>query len=362
MSVKATRSINMLISVVIPAYNSAAFLPSLLQTLKTNTVIDFEIIVVDDGSSDSTRAIAEARGVMVIQTAHRQSGPAVARNHGAKAAHGDVLFFLDADVLPHSDALERVHTAFMNDVRLDAVFGSYDDQPTENNFLSQYKNLFHHYMHQQGNEEATTFWTGCGAIRRQVFLKLGGFTNDYGRPCIEDIELGYRLSKQGGRIRLDKDLQVTHHKRWKPLNLIKVDIFDRGIPWAELILRHRAFDNDLNLQSNNRISVVVLWSCILCAMMSFIDYRFLALAFSLALLLLGLNWQLYRWFNTKRGLIFTLKVVPWHWCYYAYNAIAFALGVFVYLHSAFARGHLHPHRHGELLDDSEYFGNPKFDL
>ena len=67
-------------------------------------------------------------------------------------------------------------------------------------FLSQYKNLVHHFYHHRGKREASTFWSGCGAVRKQAFLDAGGFDVErYTRPSIEDIELGYRLIKAGGK-------------------------------------------------------------------------------------------------------------------------------------------------------------------
>jgi glycosyltransferase involved in cell wall biosynthesis len=344
------------LAVVIPAWNAAGYLPDLLAALAAAdglTPAD-EVLVVDDGSQDDTTAVARTTAATlglrcrVLSTPHPRSGPAIARNLGALAASADILFFLDADVLPHADGIARVRAAFAEDPTLDALFGSYDDRPTDPGFLSQYKNLFHHYVHQHAATQACTFWSGCGAIRREVFLRLGGFTDEYGRPCIEDIELGYRLTRQGGRIRLDKQLQVTHRKRWTALGLLRTDICDRGIPWAELILRHRAFVNDLNLQTHNRVSVVTLWLLL----GSLVALPWLpglgTVVLPAALLLLVLNWPLYRWFARKRGWGFALRVVPWHWLYYGYNAVAFALGIWRYARSAFARGRLRPDRPGAL--------------
>ena len=350
MSVKTTKWTEPSISVIIPALNAAAFLPDLIDALQNGESQPEEIIVVDDGSTDGTADIARERGCLVWRTATARSGPAMARNLGALHARGEILFFLDADVVPHADAVARVRSAFAADPALDALFGSYDDQPTDPGFLSQYKNLFHHYVHQAGSEEASTFWTGCGAIRRRVFLDLGGFTDDYGRPCIEDIELGYRLGRRGGRIRLDKALQVTHRKRWTRLGLLRTDILDRGIPWAELILRHGAFVNDLNLQTKNRISVITFWLLVMSLVLAAAWSGWMwVVALGLGLWLLRLNWSLYRWFAQKRGWWFAVRVIPWHWLYYGYNAIAFALGALAHARSAFARGRLHPERPGALV-------------
>src|SRR6185312_2689684 len=102
-----------------------------------------------------------------------------------------------------------------------------------------------------------TFWSGCCAIRRDVFLAYSGFDQRYRRPAIEDIELGYRLVRGNRKILLDKTVQVKHLKRWTFWNVLKTDILYRGIPWTELILRDRCMPNDLNVQVGERVSVVL---------------------------------------------------------------------------------------------------------
>ena len=157
----------------------------------------------------------------------------------------------------HPDALAIAATELKNDPGLSAVFGSYDDQPGHGSFLSQYRNLFHHWVHQTGNEEASTFWTGCGAIRRDVFIEMGGFSPAYGGPSIEDIELGTRLHRSGYRIRLLKTMLGTHMKNWTFWNLIRTDIFHRGVPWMGLLLRERRAPNDLNLGLGSRVATLL---------------------------------------------------------------------------------------------------------
>jgi len=245
------------VSVIIPAFNAGESLTLCLEALGSSTSAPLEVILVDDGSTDDTRARAQAFGVKVLTTGGRR-GPGFARNLGSKEAAGEVLFFLDSDVCATPDTIARIQRAFDADPALDAVIGSYDRMPACWNFLSQYRNLMHAYVHQTGEADASTFWSGCGAILRDVFLLHGGFDTDlYKRPAIEDIELGYRLVQSGHKIRLDRELQVTHLKRWSFWNIVKTDIFDRGIPWTELILRRRFMPNDLNLRFGQRISVAV---------------------------------------------------------------------------------------------------------
>jgi glycosyltransferase involved in cell wall biosynthesis len=246
------------ISVIIPACDASAHLPRCLEALRKSDRTPLEVIVIDDGSKDDTRQIASSFGAKVMVN-ERRCGPALARNLGTQQAIGNILFFLDSDVCVKPDTLSKVARSFDLDPQLDALIGSYDTAPASPDFISQYRNLMHSYVHQTGAERACTFWSGCGAIRRDVFLEHSGFSEDYGRPAIEDIELGYRLIRAGRKIVLDRSILVTHLKHWSFWGLVKTDILDRGIPWTELILRDRFMPNDLNLQLSQRVSVALVF-------------------------------------------------------------------------------------------------------
>jgi glycosyltransferase involved in cell wall biosynthesis len=314
------------ISVVVPVYNGGDHLFQCLHSLSRATPPLYEIIVVLDGCTDGSAQVAQQFGMKVLALSQRR-GPAQARNFGAQAAQGDILFFLDADAVIHPDAIRQVQSAFSNDPQLTALFGSYDDEPGEKNFLSQYKNLFHHYVHQISREEASTFWSGCGAIRRKVFLKLGGFNEAYRKPCIEDIELGYRLKQAGYRIRLSKELQVKHLKRWNIRGLLKSDFFDRALPWTELILRDRGFINDLNLRISSRLSVVLTYGFLAALIGGYWWPGSFAVAGASALLLIIISLPVYGFFLRKRGFWFMIRTIPWHGLYYFYCGLAFAIGL-----------------------------------
>src|SRR5688572_20194156 len=239
------------ISVIIPVYNGAAYLNSCLQAVVTSDYRSYECIVVDDGSTDGGRSIAAQfpMSVRVVHLAEGPRGPAYARNRGAEAAGGTILFFLDADIVLSSRALRSVASLFQERTDVAAVFGSYDSRPAAAGMVSRYRNLLHHFVHQNGNREASTFWAGCGAIRRSVFERIGGFDEQrFRRPSIEDVELGYRLRQSGYRILLEKRLQATHLKSWSLYSLIRTDITCRAIPWSRLILETKKIPDDLNLK------------------------------------------------------------------------------------------------------------------
>jgi glycosyltransferase involved in cell wall biosynthesis len=246
------------VSIVIPVHNGGPAFAACVDALAGSPA--HEVIVVDDRSSDGSPELAARIGARIVASAG--PGPAQARNTGAGLATGDVILFLDADVAVHADTVARVRDAFL-DPTLDAIIGSYDDDPGSRDFLSQYRNLLHCYVHQTSSREASTFWSGCGAIRRDVFLAAGGFDAGYERPAIEDIELGYRLTREGRRIALDPGLRVKHLKRWTFWRMLGTDIFDRGVPWTELILRDRNLPNDLNLRLSQRVSLGLVWLMLL---------------------------------------------------------------------------------------------------
>ena len=247
----------MRISVVIPIFNGGSDLEKCLDALSASSYPVLECILVDDASTDGmVNPAAERHGARVIRL-DQKCGPAKARNHGVMEARGDVIFFTDADVLLHPDAIGQAAAALQSDAEIAAVCGCYDDQPEQASFVSQYRNLFHHWVHQTGAGEASTFWTGCGAIRRNIFIKAGCFSENYPRPSIEDIELGTRLHQSGYKIRLLKNMFGKHMKQWKFWNMIRTDIFQRAVPWVLLLLRDRRVTNHLNLNYKSRIATIL---------------------------------------------------------------------------------------------------------
>ena len=320
----------MFISVIISVYNGGRTFQRCLEALGQTTYDRWECIVIDDGSDDGSGQLARDFGARVIPSEFARSGPGRARNLGAKIAAGTVLFFIDADVLVRPETVSHV-AQIMGDPELDAVFGSYDDSPREKNFLSQYRNLLHHYVHQMSSPRASTFWSGCGAIRRELFLEMGGFDTGYARPSIEDIELGYRLKAAGRETRLEKTLLVCHMKRWTAGKMVITDIRDRAIPWTRLILSAGSLPDDLNLQTDQRISAAALFvglGSLVLAPFSWIAA--VGIGVPAFLILLYLNRHFYRFLLGKKGVLFTLAAVPWHWLYFLYSALSFAGCLFWY--------------------------------
>jgi GT2 family glycosyltransferase len=309
------------LSVVIPVHDGGRDFGRCLRGLRASLRDVDEVIVVDDASADGSAELAEAAGAQVLRQRSRL-GPAAARNAGALAASAPLVFFLDADVEVHPDAVGLALARFEADPNLVGLFGSYDDSPSAPGLVSRFRNLLHHYVHQSGPfvddaRPAHTFWTGCGLIRRSAFLEAGGFDPTlYRRPAIEDIELGYRLARAGHRIVLARDVRATHHKRWTLFEMVRTDVFRRGVPWMLLMKRSRVVETDLNVSNAQRASVAATGLALIGAVGAVWFPWLLAVTILGVGMVVGLNRDFYAFLGRRRGWGFALASVPLHLLYY----------------------------------------------
>lgn len=321
------------LSVVVPAHQGESVLPQVLAALRASDLPRerWELIVVDDASSDATARIAAAMADRVISLPGRPHGPGYARNRGVEACRGEWIAFVDADVVVHPDTLRRLVEVAESAGGVDAVFGAYDDAPPAPQFISQYRNLLHRYTHQVGAGEAETFWAGCGAVRRQAFQSVGGFDEvRYPRPQIEDIELGYRIRDRGGRILLCPEIEGAHLKQWTWRGAVRTDLFDRGIPWVRLLLERGGLSQrtSLNVTRGEQVKTALVGLGLLMLATALVLRRWDTLLVG-GVLLGGValsNWRQFAWFAHVRGPFFALATVPMNLWYYLVSGACVAIG------------------------------------
>lgn len=315
------------ISIIVPFYNQPELLPKCVESILNSTYRDIEIIAVDDCSTDDSWEKISTQNVTGISTL-KNVGPAAARNLGSKMARGEVLFFFDSDVGVQPSAIEQAVKLFDENPELAAVFGAYTIEPMYNNFFTVYKNLVHHFTHYISRRRVHTFWAGCGAIRKDVFFKLGGFDEGYSAPCVEDIELGYRLTENGYKVKLEPSIQVAHGKRYNLKSLITSDLKFRAIPWARLLAVKNTFYPDLNLRIENIVSGIIIGLlipiCIILALPS--TNLLLPLLVALPIVYLLLNFHVFSFVLKQKRLPFLLKFIPMYTLTYVYSIIGFAIG------------------------------------
>jgi GT2 family glycosyltransferase len=317
------------VSIVVPFHRNLGDLRRCLSAFKSRGE-DVELIVVADAAVDDCRPLIQEFDARLLEIPG-PSGPAIARNRGAAIARGELLVFVDSDVVAAADALTRIVARFRAEPHVQAVFGTYDDVPGEGNFVSQYKNLAHAFVHRSSSTVATTFWSGLGAIRTRAFWSVGGFDERFPRPCIEDIDLGYRLHARGHAIRLDHDLRGCHLKKWTVRSMIASDVLDRGIPWTQVIIRAGRIHNDLNIKNAYRVSVALAYALLAVLALSLVSYAWLLAAPPVLATLYLLNRRFYLFFVRTRGPAFALRLAPLHVLYHLYNGVSFAVGTGIYV-------------------------------
>jgi len=311
------------ISVIVPVYNGRATIERCLAALYAHRAPDVEIIVVDDGSADDSGAVAARTGARVL-TLPANSGPAAARNHGASHACGEVLMFVDSDVAVAADAVDRVRKMLDTHPDVSAIFGSYDMDPPCGGVVSRYKNLLHHFVHQNAETEASTFWAGCGAVRRGAFHSVGGFDHHrFRKPSIEDIDFGYRLRRAGHRVILDKMIQGTHLKAWTLRSLLSSDVMARAVPWSRMIAERREVPNDLNLKSDQRVSAALVGLAAVALVLAPFRPQLVVPAGIALLVVIALNRHLYLFWMRRGGVRFAGVAILLHWLYYLYSGFTY---------------------------------------
>jgi glycosyltransferase involved in cell wall biosynthesis len=196
------------VSVIVPARNASAKIRRLLAAIQAQTAprSDHELLIVDDCSTDETRAVVEASDVATLVALRRHGGPYVARNRGIEAARGDLLAFTDADCQPARDWIER-GLASAERTGADLIAGKIDvllgERPSAAELVD-----FSSWYDQEDFASRGVAATGNLWIRREVISQIGGF--DESLMSSGDMDLTERAVSRGYRLEYDGDVIVTH--------------------------------------------------------------------------------------------------------------------------------------------------------
>jgi GT2 family glycosyltransferase len=196
------------ISVIIPNYNGAATIAKCLEAALASNYDHFEVIVVDDGSEDSSVAVIKKFPCRLIQLAKR-GGAAAARNAGAAHSHGEILFFTDADCVLTVDAVATAALAMATHGPHTIIGGTYTMKPYDQGFFNSFQTIFIHHSETKHAENPDYIATHALVITRSLFAKSGGFPKDF-MPILEDVEFSHRMKKKGYRLYMHPHILVRH--------------------------------------------------------------------------------------------------------------------------------------------------------
>jgi glycosyltransferase involved in cell wall biosynthesis len=304
------------ISVIVPAYRAARTIEACIDALLSAGFRSGEIVVVDDGSTDNTVALVRAKGIEPVRLKGNQ-GAAQARNAGARQSDGNILFFVDSDVLVYPNVRSRLETFFAEHPDHAGVFGSYDDAPPTPTRVSRVRNLLHHHVHQMSGGPISSFWTGCGALRRADFEAGGGFRT--GDEMIEDVGLGLRLAKLGRPVIVDPEILCTHLKQWTWGGFARTDYRHRAIPWTRMMLdpANRDLAHILNAGARGKAAVIAVGlSLVSLPLALFFPLAGLAMAAGSLAALVVIERSFLKLVARLRGLVEAVTAVGVLWVHY----------------------------------------------
>ncbi len=267
-----------------------------------------EIIVVDDASSDASADIASQYRCCVVRLGENM-GAARAKNRGARIATGDVLFFTDDDVLLQPEAVARV-AHDLGDPRVAGVVGLLARETGFPDFASNYKNLWMRFTYARlPRERIGVFYTSIAAIRRDVFLQLSGFDENYtGASIAEDTEFGQRAWGAGHLLLLDPEIEGTHRKHYTLGQVLKTDFLRaRALVLMRLRKRGAQFYTSVPLFYQFAVPIVfaALVSAVFAVILSSPAWLFLLATWLVVFYALHASWLLY--LARERGWRFALR-------------------------------------------------------
>ena len=292
------------ISVVVPNFNGAKTIEKCVAAVLASKYDSFELIVVDDASSDNSVELISRFPCRLIQL-KKHAGASRARNIGAKESAGDIIFFIDADCIISEDTLSLVHKAITGN-KDTVIGGSYTPLPYDNNFFSAFQSIFINYseLKQKGPDYIASH---SMTIEKRIFEKSGGFPEQF-LPIIEDVEFSHRLRSAGYQLQMDPDILVRHIFNFTFRKSLR-NAFRKSHYWIIYSLGNRDLFKDSGTASRElKVNVVSYFFITLFILLYFSSTNriFLILPMIIAGINIYINRNLLGAFYRAKGLLFAV--------------------------------------------------------
>jgi GT2 family glycosyltransferase len=242
------------ISVIIPNRNGTSTISKCLEAALRSACRDFEVVVSDDCSTDGSVEIIKEYPVKLVRL-NEHSGAAAARNAGARAARGEVLFFIDSDCIMQPDTIEIASKAFH--AHPDKVSGgTYTPIAHDRGFFGTFQSLFVNYSETK-TPRPDYVATHAMVISKRLFDESSGFDEEF-MPILEDVEFSHRLRRKGVELRMQPALQVEHIFNFSLWGSLK-NAFRKSLYWTMYSIRNRDLFKDSGTGSVELKADVISW-------------------------------------------------------------------------------------------------------
>lgn len=314
------------ISVVIPCHNSEDTLDECLKAVFTSEYRNFEVVVVDDASSDRSREIMKRYPCRIIGL-DEQVGVSRARNLGVDNSRGEVVLFIDSDCLLQRNSLAMVNKSFEDGAEV--LGGSYTPIPGDSeNFFSIFQSVFVNYHETQ--EDPDYIAAHCLAMEKKAFQEIGGFIEDSYigfEAGVEDVELSHRLLKEGYRLRMNPGLLVKHIFNFTLWGSLR-NAYKKSRLWTMYSLRNKNLLRSSGTASMGlKLNVAVYFAAAFLVLASLLaGQASLIILPALVAVNIYYNRGLLRAFYRAKGPIFALKSASYYFLVYP---IAVGIGALI---------------------------------
>lgn len=300
------------ISIIVPTYNASFSIGKCLDAIYRAKGIDFEVIVVDDISTDDTLEIVRKYPCRVIKL-EKKSGPSVGRNVGAKNAKSGIIMFVDSDAVVQDGGVERIVKGFRENPGVACISGVFGANPNEIGWFSRYRDRQVVYWHYSACEEVTVFVLTAGAIRRNVFFEVGGFERQFGVAAdIEDFEIGHRIVGRGYKMIVDKNVKFYHFEHSSRFLMLVKKLFKRTRLWIHLFRKSGKFEKNYATPSRSMAAVFAGLSLLSLLLAPFLNIAGIFF-FIFFLMFIFLDAGFYLYLLKDGGIFFMLFAVAAHY-------------------------------------------------
>lgn len=324
-----------LVSVIVPVHNGEKVIDRCLRAIYESTYRNFEVVVVDDCSTDGTLGVVERYPVKLVSL-KKHAGVSKARNLGAESASGEFLVFIDADCILQRDTLELMVRAKLGG-KADVIGGTYTLIPYDaENFFSTFQSIYVNYCETRNWENPDYVATHCMGIDASLFREFGGFIEDSYigfAASVEDVELSHRLRREGYRLMINPEIQVKHVFNFSLFKSLK-NAAKKSMYWTMYSLDNKDLTKDSGAASRG-LKINVACFFITLALLGLFLLRGGALLYPVPLLyLLNLivNRGFIRTVLQAKGPIFALKAVAYYtWVYPMAVGLGGLIGLIKYM-------------------------------
>ena len=246
---------------IVPNRNGAKTIGLCLEALFRSVHDNFEVIVVDDCSSDDSVTVIRAFPCRLTALS-RHCGAAAARNVGARQSRGNLLLFIDADCLVREDTLQLAEELAAAWGKETVIGGTYTCRPHDHDFFSLFQSLFIHFFEGKKGHSCDYIAGHAMLIASETFRHSGGYPADF-LPLVEDVEFSHRLRARGYRLVMERELQVRHIFNFRGIRDSLHNAFRKSKYWVVYSLVHRDLLADSGTASHELKGTAILWFVLL---------------------------------------------------------------------------------------------------